>query len=62
MQINHIKLAEALMFVHGDHAIDEARRMADLHDRNGAPRSAIAWNETIKAVATAHRECVKAAA
>jgi hypothetical protein len=62
MHINHTKLAEALLFVYGDLAIDEARRMADLQERAGYSRTAIPWNETIKAVASAHARSLKAAA
>ncbi len=48
------KLADALVFVHGEKARQEAMRMADLHEKTGDIRAANDWRETV--VAVAHRK------
>jgi hypothetical protein len=63
MQIKQIsKLAEALVFVHGDHARDEAIRMADLNERFGSSQWASDWRKTVVAVGSAKSNEIRNAA
>jgi hypothetical protein len=48
------KLAEALVFVHGDHALDEAKRHFEFNQRNGNEKLAANWALAMKFVEPAH--------
>jgi hypothetical protein len=51
MHIKHVsRLAEALVFAHGEHARDEALRMADLFEKTGDIRLASDWRKTVAVV------------
>jgi hypothetical protein len=56
------KLAEALLFAHGDNAQCEARRMADMYEKTGHPAAASQWRETLTAVKFAKEQLIRAAA
>jgi hypothetical protein len=51
MHIKHVsRLAEALIFAHGEHARDEAERMAALFEKTGDARLASDWRKTVAVV------------
>jgi hypothetical protein len=55
------KLAEALLFAHGENAQREATRMADLHEKTGHVREAQQWRQAVQAVAHVKTEFCRAA-
>lgn len=63
MHIKHIsKFAEALEFAQGEHAREEALRMADLSEKTGDARMASDWRKAVGMMSNLNSAEIRSAA